>query len=51
MGYCWESVVLYIGEFLLCGGIIDIYLLIGIFVRIELFDIEVDFIRDFDVEI
>jgi transcription-repair coupling factor (superfamily II helicase) len=32
------------------GGIIDIYPLIGTPVRIELFDTEVDSIRDFDVE-
>ena len=32
------------------GGIIDIYPLIGQPVRIELFDTEVDSIRDFDVE-
>lgn len=50
MGYKWEFVVLYIGEFLLWGGIIDIFLLIGELIRIELFDIKIDFIWDFDVE-
>lgn len=50
MGYRRESVVSHIGEFSLRGGIIDIYPLIGTPVRIELFDTEVDSIRDFDVE-
>ncbi|MEW8963789.1 transcription-repair coupling factor [Staphylococcus arlettae] len=50
MGYRRESVVSNIGEFSLRGGIIDIYPLIGEPVRIELFDTEVDSIRDFDVE-
>ncbi|MEB8103725.1 transcription-repair coupling factor [Staphylococcus xylosus] len=50
MGYRRESVVSHIGEFSLRGGIIDIYPLIGSPVRIELFDTEVDSIRDFDVE-
>ena len=50
MGYRRESVVSHIGEFSLRGGIIDIYPLIGQPVRIELFDTEVDSIRDFDVE-
>ena len=50
MGYRRESVVSHIGEFSLRGGIIDIYPLIGDPVRIELFDTEVDSIRDFDVE-
>ncbi|MGO2207120.1 MAG: transcription-repair coupling factor, partial [Staphylococcus xylosus] len=50
MGYRRESVVSHIGEFSLRGGIIDIYPLIGGPVRIELFDTEVDSIRDFDVE-
>ena len=50
MGYRRESVVSHIGEFSLRGGIIDIYPLIGSPVRIELFDREVDSIRDFDVE-
>ncbi|WP_373316355.1 transcription-repair coupling factor [Staphylococcus marylandisciuri] len=50
MGYRRESVVSHIGEFSLRGGIIDIYPLIGNPVRIELFDTEVDSIRDFDVE-
>ena len=50
MGYRRESVVSHIGEFSLRGGIIDIYPLIGKPVRIELFDTEVDSIRDFDVE-
>lgn len=40
----------HIGEFSLRGGIVDIYPLIGQPVRIELFDTEVDSIRDFDVE-
>ena len=48
MGYRRE-VVSHIGEFSLRGGIIDIYP-IGQPVRIELFDTEVDSIRDFDVE-
>ncbi|WP_436855933.1 transcription-repair coupling factor [Staphylococcus caeli] len=50
MGYRRESVVSHIGEFSLRGGIVDIYPLIGNPVRIELFDTEVDSIRDFDVE-
>ncbi|MFQ3887721.1 transcription-repair coupling factor [Staphylococcus shinii] len=50
MGYRRESVVSHIGEFSLRGGIIDIYPLIGSPIRIELFDTEVDSIRDFDVE-
>lgn len=50
MGYRRESVVSHIGEFSLRGGIIDIYPLIGSPVRIELFDTEIDSIRDFDVE-
>ncbi|EHJ08342.1 transcription-repair coupling factor [Staphylococcus simiae] len=50
MGYRRESVVSHIGEFSLRGGIIDIFPLIGQPVRIELFDTEVDSIRDFDVE-
>lgn len=50
MGYRRESVVSHIGEFSLRGGIVDIYPLIGKPVRIELFDTEVDSIRDFDVE-
>ncbi|MGW7988164.1 transcription-repair coupling factor [Staphylococcus shinii] len=50
MGYRRESVVSHIGEFSLRGGIIDIYPLIGNPIRIELFDTEVDSIRDFDVE-
>ncbi|MBJ7883926.1 transcription-repair coupling factor, partial [Bacillaceae bacterium HSR45] len=50
MGYRRESVVSHIGEFSLRGGIIDIYPLIGAPVRIELFDTEIDSIRDFDVE-
>ena len=50
MGYRRESVVSHIGEFSLRGGIIDIYPLIGDPVRIELFDTEIDSIRDFDVE-
>ncbi|MEX5674722.1 MULTISPECIES: transcription-repair coupling factor [unclassified Staphylococcus cohnii species complex] len=50
MGYRRESVVSHIGEFSLRGGIIDIYPLIGMPVRIELFDTEVDSIRNFDVE-
>ena len=50
MGYRRESVVSHIGEFSLRGGIIDIYPLVGTPVRIELFDTEVDSIRDFDVE-
>ncbi|MDN6742289.1 MAG: transcription-repair coupling factor, partial [Staphylococcus equorum] len=50
MGYRRESVVSHIGEFSLRGGIVDIYPLIGQPVRIELFDTEVDSIRDFDVE-
>lgn len=50
MGYRRESIVSHIGEFSLRGGIIDIYPLIGSPVRIELFDTEVDSIRDFDVE-
>lgn len=50
MGYRRESVVSHIGEFSLRGGIIDIYPLIGKPVRIELFDTEIDSIRDFDVE-
>ncbi|WP_418129239.1 transcription-repair coupling factor [Staphylococcus sp. HKU1] len=50
MGYRRESVVSHIGEFSLRGGIIDIYPLIGDPVRIELFDTEVDSIRQFDVE-
>ena len=50
MGYRRESVVSNLGEFSLRGGIIDVYPLIGEPVRIELFDTEVDSIRDFDVE-
>ena len=50
MGYRRESVVSHIGEFSVRGGIIDIYPLIGEPVRIELFDTEVDSIRDFDIE-
>jgi transcription-repair coupling factor (superfamily II helicase) len=50
MGYRRESVVSHIGEFSLRGGIIDIYPLIGEPVRIELFDTEIDSIRNFDVE-
>ncbi|ARJ30658.1 transcription-repair coupling factor [Staphylococcus lugdunensis] len=50
MGYHRESVVSHIGEFSVRGGIIDIYPLIGEPVRIELFDTEVDSIRDFDIE-
>lgn len=50
MGYRRESVVSHIGEFSLRGGIIDIYPLVGSPVRIELFDTEIDSIRDFDVE-
>jgi len=50
MGYRRESVVSHIGEFSLRGGIVDIYPLIGNPVRIELFDTEIDSIRDFDVE-
>lgn len=50
MGYRRESVVSHLGEFSLRGGIVDIYPLIGKPVRIELFDTEVDSIRDFDVE-
>lgn len=50
MGYRRESVVSHIGEFSVRGGIIDIYPLIGAPVRIELFDTEVDSIREFDVE-
>ncbi|WP_440858861.1 transcription-repair coupling factor [Staphylococcus shinii] len=50
MGYRRASVVSHIGEFSLRGGIIDIYPLIGNPIRIELFDTEVDSIRDFDVE-
>lgn len=50
MGYKRESVVSHIGEFSLRGGIIDIYPLIGSPVRIELFDTEVDSIRQIDVE-
>ncbi len=50
MGYRRESVVSHIGEFSVRGGIIDIYPLIGEPVRIELFDTEVDSIRQFDVE-
>ncbi|MBO1199524.1 transcription-repair coupling factor [Staphylococcus simiae] len=50
MGYRRESVVSHIGEFSLRGGIIDIFPLIGQPVRIELFDTEIDSIRDFDVE-
>ncbi|HBP2855261.1 TPA: transcription-repair coupling factor [Staphylococcus aureus] len=50
MGYKRESVVSHIGEFSLRGGIIDIFPLIGEPIRIELFDTEIDSIRDFDVE-
>ncbi|REH77090.1 transcription-repair coupling factor [Staphylococcus felis] len=50
MGYRRESVVSNIGEFSVRGGIIDIYPLLGEPVRIELFDTEVDSIRQFDVE-
>src|SRR5699024_12258391 len=50
MGYRRESVVSHIGEFSLRGGIIDIYSLIGMPVRIELFDTEVYSIRHFNVE-
>ncbi|SCT34979.1 transcription-repair coupling factor [Staphylococcus caeli] len=50
MGYRRESVVSHIGEFSLRGGIVDIYPLIGNPVRIELFDTEIDSIRDLDVE-
>ena len=42
--------VSHIGEFSLRGGIIDIFPLIGEPIRIELFDTEIDSIRDFDVE-
>ncbi|CAL27066.1 transcription-repair coupling factor [Staphylococcus carnosus] len=50
MGYRRETAVSHIGEFSLRGGIIDIYPLIGAPVRIELFDTEVDSIRQFDIE-
>ncbi|AYU53963.1 transcription-repair coupling factor [Staphylococcus debuckii] len=50
MGYRRETAVSHIGEFSLRGGIIDIYPLIGNPVRIELFDTEVDSIRQFDIE-
>ncbi|MBF7017902.1 transcription-repair coupling factor [Staphylococcus durrellii] len=50
MGYRRESVVSHIGEFSLRGGIVDIYPLIGEPVRVELFDTEIDSIRNFDVE-
>src|SRR5699024_12717181 len=49
-GYRRESLVSHICEFSLRGGIIDIYPLIGMPVRIELFDTEVDSIRNFEVE-
>lgn len=50
MGYRRESVVSNIGEFSVRGGIIDIYPLLGEPIRIELFDTEVDSIREFDIE-
>ncbi|HDT8450712.1 TPA: transcription-repair coupling factor [Staphylococcus pseudintermedius] len=50
MGYRRESVVSNIGEFSVRGGIIDVYPLLGEPIRIELFDTEVDSIRQFDVE-
>ncbi|WP_432813801.1 transcription-repair coupling factor [Staphylococcus canis] len=50
MGYQRETAVSNIGEFSVRGGIIDIYPLLGEPVRIELFDTEVDSIRQFDVE-
>lgn len=50
MGYRRETVVSNIGEFSVRGGIIDIYPLLGEPLRIELFDTEVDSIRQFDVE-
>lgn len=43
--------VLVFGEFSICGGIVDIYLLIlEYLVRIEFFDIEVDLICSFNLD-
>lgn len=51
MGYIMSGMVNMLGEFSVCGGIIDIYLIIEEFlIRIEFFDIEVDFFCFFDVE-
>lgn len=51
LGYEWVFMVLVLGEFSVCGGIIDIYLLIEeLFVWIELFDMEIDFICIFIIE-
>ncbi|QLK85300.1 transcription-repair coupling factor [Staphylococcus sp. 17KM0847] len=50
MGYRRESVVSNIGDFSVRGGIIDIYPLLGEPIRIELFDTEIDSMRQFDVE-
>lgn len=40
------------GEFSICGSIIDVYLLnVEYFVWVELFDVEIDFICYFEVDI
>lgn len=51
IGYECKLMVEVLGEFSLCGGILDIYFLIEeLLFCIEFFDIEVDFIWLFDVD-
>lgn len=51
MGYVKEKLVVCLGDFVVWGLIVDIYLLdVDYFLWLDFFDIEVDILKYFDLE-